>query len=135
MRIRHLVAADNVDEQGYIVDPLLVRHGIVLAGQIADLAGPIDPLTHLNLEFPDHQLDQCLVAERLERGAALLWDRDRFRLALLRPERVAGLVLVDAAPPDMALKPREANRGGVPMPSAPVLSFGARFAPALVKAG
>jgi hypothetical protein len=30
MRIRHLVAADNVDAQGYVIDPLLVRHGIVL---------------------------------------------------------------------------------------------------------
>ena len=68
MRIRHLVAADNVDAQGYVIDPLLVRHGIVLGGRIADLAGLIDPQTHLNRDFPDHQLEECLVAERLERG-------------------------------------------------------------------
>ncbi len=31
------------------------------------------------------------------------------RLALLHPERVAGIVLVDAAPPDIALRPRDMN--------------------------
>ncbi len=34
------------------------------------------------------------------------------RLALLHPDRVAGIVLVDAAPPDVALKPRDMARGG-----------------------
>jgi hypothetical protein len=95
MRIRHLVAADNVDPQGYLIDPLLVRHGIVLAGQIGDLAGPIDPQTHLNRDFLEHRLDECLVAERLERGAALLRDGDRFRVALVRPGAYTSLGPVD----------------------------------------
>ncbi len=84
MRIRHIVAIDNVDAQGYVIDPLLVRHGIVLVGQIGDLAGPIDPQTHLNRDFLEHRLEECLLAERLERGAALLRDGDRFRMALVR---------------------------------------------------
>jgi hypothetical protein len=95
VRIRHLVAADNVDAQGFVIDPLLVRHGIVLAGQIADLAGPIDPRTHLNHDFHEHQLGECLVAERLERGAALLWNGERFRAAQLRPGAYAPLGPVD----------------------------------------
>jgi hypothetical protein len=95
MRIRHIVAANNVDLQGYVVDPLLVRHGIVLAAQIGDLAGPIDPQTHLNYDFPDHQLDECLIAERLERGAALLREGSRFRVTLIRSEAFARLGLVD----------------------------------------
>jgi hypothetical protein len=95
MRIRHLVAADNVDAQGYLIDPLLVRHGIVLAGQIGDLAGPIDPQTHLNRDFLEHRLDECLVAEQLERGAALLRDGDRFRVALVRPGTYTSLGPVD----------------------------------------
>jgi hypothetical protein len=95
MRIRHLVAADNVDAQGYVIDPLLVRHGIVLAGRIGDLAGPIDPQTHLNRDFPEHRLEECLVAERLERGAALLRDGDRFRMALVRAGASASLGPVD----------------------------------------
>src|SRR5262249_17308939 len=88
MRIRHLVAADNVDAQGYVIDPLLVRHGIVLAGQIADMAGPIDPQTHLNRDFSEHRLEECRVAERLERGAAMLREGDRFHVALVGRARI-----------------------------------------------
>jgi hypothetical protein len=95
MRIRHIVAADNVDAQGFVIDPLLVRHGIVLAGHVGDLAGRIDSLTHLNRDFLEHRLDECLVAERLERGAALLCDGDRFRMALVRPSAYASLGPVD----------------------------------------
>ena len=95
MRIRHIVAADNVDAQGYVIDPLLVRHGIVLAAQIGDLAGPIDPQTHLNRDFLEHRLEECLVAEQLDRGAALLRDGDRFRMALVRPSAYASLGPVD----------------------------------------
>jgi hypothetical protein len=91
MRIRHIVGRDNVDEQGYVIDPLLVRHGIVLGGQIADLAGPIDPQTHLNRDFAEHWLDECLVAERLERGAELPRDGDCFRVALVRPSAYSSL--------------------------------------------
>jgi len=95
MRIRHIVATDNVDAQGYVIDPLLARHGIVLGAQIADLAAPIDPQTHLNRDFAEHRLEECLVAERLERGAALLRDGDRFRVALVRAGAYASLGPVD----------------------------------------
>ncbi len=64
MRIRHLVSADNVDGDGFVIEPLLVRHGLVVAGRVAELAGAIDPQTHLNLDFPDHGLDDCLIAEQ-----------------------------------------------------------------------
>jgi hypothetical protein len=86
---------DNVDAQGYVIDPLLARHGIVLGGRIADLAAPIDPRTHLNHDFPEHQLDECLVAERLERGAALPRQGERFRTALVRRAAFARLGPVD----------------------------------------
>ena len=56
MRIHQITAADNVDLQGRVIDPLLVRYAIVLAGKIGNLAGPVDPQTHLNRDFPDHQL-------------------------------------------------------------------------------
>jgi hypothetical protein len=95
MRIRHIVAIDNVDAQGYVIDPLLVRHGIVLAGQIGDLAGQIDPQTHLNRDFLEHRLEECLVAERLERGAALLRDGDWFRIGLVRSSAYTSLGPVD----------------------------------------
>ena len=95
MRIRHIAAIDNVDAQGYLIDPLLVRHGIVLGGQIGDLAGLIDPQTHLNSDFLEHRLEECLVAERLERGAVLLRDGDRFRMALVRAGAYTSLGPVD----------------------------------------
>jgi hypothetical protein len=95
MRIRHIVAMDNVDAQGYVIDPLLVRHGIVLGGQVGDLAAPIDPQTHLNRDFLEHRLEECLVAERMERGAALLRDADRFRMALVPASAYMSLGPVD----------------------------------------
>lgn len=95
MRIRHIVAIENVDPQGYVIDPSLGRHGIVLAGQIGDLAGPIDPRTHLNSDFFDHRLEECLVAERLERGATVLRDGDRFLIALVRTSAYTSLGPVD----------------------------------------
>jgi hypothetical protein len=91
MRIRHLAAIDNVDAEGFLRDPTQVRHGIVVAGRIADLAAPVDPLTHLNRDFPEHGLDDCLVAEALAIGAALLWDGDQMRFACAHPAAYAPL--------------------------------------------
>lgn len=98
-------------------------------------AKPKDGQYHLGA-FSQQLLD-FLDAMKLERpvlvgnsmGGAVI-----ARLALLHPERVAGVVLVDAAPPDVALKPREKLKGGPAAPPAPILSLGSRFAPALARA-
>ncbi|MEI6778155.1 MAG: hypothetical protein WCK70_14755 [Chloroflexales bacterium] len=95
MRIRHITSADNLDAEGWLLDPLFVVHGIVVGGQIADMSGLIDPLTHLNLDFPSHCLGACLVAERLERGAALRWDGDHFALTEARALAYTRLGAVD----------------------------------------
>jgi hypothetical protein len=95
MRIRHLTSADNLDPEGFLIDPLLVRHGLVVAGRVAELAGPIDPLTHLNLDFAEHRLAECLVAERLEVGAPVAFDGDRFLVASPRRDAYARLGGVD----------------------------------------
>jgi hypothetical protein len=81
MRIRHLIAQADVDSEGRILAPERARHGVVVGGRITALAGAVDPLTHLNLDFPDHHLDVCLVAEKLEVGASLLSIKDGWRLA------------------------------------------------------
>lgn len=91
MRIRHLTAIDNVDAEGFLLDPTLVRHAIVVAGRVADLAAPVDPLTHLNRDFPEHGLDDCLVAEGLAVGAPVLWEGDQLRRACARPTAYAPL--------------------------------------------
>ena len=81
------------------------------------------------LDFLDAmKLDRAVLVGNSMGGAVIA------RVALLHPERVAGIILVDAAPPDVALKPREKNPGGVALPKAPVLKFGSTFAPALAKA-
>ncbi len=95
MRIRHVVAQDNVDSSGIIRDPRRARHCVVVAGRIADLSGEVDPMTHLNLDFSSHQLGPCIVAERLERDARILRDDDGFRFAEPSPFASTRLGRVD----------------------------------------
>jgi hypothetical protein len=81
MKVRHLTAADNVAPDGSLIDPAAVRHGLIVAGRVEALAGPVDPLTHLNADFTEHGLEQCAVVERLEVGAPACFEEDRLRLA------------------------------------------------------
>lgn len=95
MRIRHVVAQGNVDPSGTIRDPRQARHCVVVAGRIADFSGEVDPLTHLNLDFPSHQLGPCIIAERLEREARILRDDDGFQVAEPSPFASTHLGRVD----------------------------------------
>jgi hypothetical protein len=81
MRVRHLTAADNVAPDGSLIDPLAVRHGLIVAGRVEALAGPVDPLTHLNADFTEHGLEQCAVVERLEVGAPACFEEAGLRMA------------------------------------------------------
>ena len=81
MKVRHLTAADNVAEDGSLSDPTAVRHGLIAAGRVEALAGPVDPLTHLNADFAEHGLEQCAVVERLEIGAPACFEEDGLRFA------------------------------------------------------
>ena len=80
MRLRHLVARANVAD-GLIVDPAAVRHGLIVGRRVAALAGPIDPLTHLNLDFAAHRLEGAVVASALEVGAEVALSGDGFEVA------------------------------------------------------
>lgn len=91
MRIRHLVARTNVDEQGWVRDPTRIRHGLIVGGRVSALAGPIDPLTHLNLDFPGHRADVCVVAEELREGARICTAGDGFQTARVRPSAYSRL--------------------------------------------
>ncbi len=82
--IRHITGADNV-ENGGVLDPSQVRHGVITGMKISDVAGLIDPFTHLNLDHADHLMYKVVVAERLEEGAAVLMDEGRFMTALVHP--------------------------------------------------
>src|SRR5947207_15937263 len=90
MLVRHLTAARNVDPDGWLIDASAVRHGLIVAGRVAELAGPVELASHLNSDFAEHDLDRCVIVERLEVGAAVVRGAD-------------GLVF--AAAPDQAYQP------------------------------
>lgn len=76
MTVRHLTTVGNVDADGYLVDATQVCHGTLAASRVAALGGPIDPSTHLNRDFPDHQLGECVIAEAFEVGAPVVLDTE-----------------------------------------------------------
>lgn len=73
MLIRHCVEQSNVDENLIVRDPTKVRHVVIVGGKIKSLSGPIDPASHLNLDYPDHKATSCVIVEKLEIGAKAIF--------------------------------------------------------------
>lgn len=69
MLIRHCVEESNVDKNGQVMDPMKIRHVTLKAGKIDSLSGLIDPASHLNLDYPDHKVTTCVIAEKFLVGA------------------------------------------------------------------
>jgi len=82
--IRHITAIDNVKDNK-VIDPQKIKHGVVTALKISDLSGWIDPVTHLNLNFFSHLTNVVFVAEKLEKGARMIMDGDKFMQASISP--------------------------------------------------
>ena len=94
--IRHVIGRDDVDPAtGLVTGAERARHAIIVAGRLADLSGPVDPATHLNLDEPDHLLTTCVVAERLEPGAPVLRDGEVWWSAPVAPTSYARRGRVD----------------------------------------
>jgi hypothetical protein len=74
--IRHCVEESNVDSDMTVIDPTKIRHVTIAGGRIALVSGLIDPASHLNLDFPDHKVTICVIAERFEVGAKMMMDSD-----------------------------------------------------------
>ena len=74
--IRHCVEESNVDSDMNVIDPTKIRHVTIAGGKIALVSGLIDPTSHLNLDFPDHRVTICVIAERFEVGAKVMMDSD-----------------------------------------------------------
>ena len=74
--IRHCVEESNVDSDMNVIDPTKIRHVTIAGGKIALVSGLIDPASHLNLDFPDHRVTICVIAERFEVGAKVMMDSD-----------------------------------------------------------
>ena len=81
MNVRHLTAASNVAEDGSLIDPTAVRHGLIVAGRVSALAGLVDAETHLNADFDEHGLEKCAVVEALEVGERACFTEDGLRMA------------------------------------------------------
>jgi hypothetical protein len=74
--IRHCVEESNVDNDMNVINPSKIRHVTITGGKIALVSGLIDPASHLNLDFPDHKVTICVIAERFEVGAKVMMDSD-----------------------------------------------------------
>jgi hypothetical protein len=94
--IRHVIAQTDLDPvSGAVIAPERARHAVIVAGRLHDLSGPVDPATHLNLDEPGHLLTWCVVAERLDRGAAVCRAGDGLRVAPVDPATYRRLGSVD----------------------------------------
>jgi hypothetical protein len=92
--IKHITAFDNV-KNNKVIDPQKIKHGVVTALKISDLSGWIDPVTHLNLNFFSHLTSTVFVAERLEKGARMIMDGDKFMQASINPNAYGNYGNVD----------------------------------------
>jgi hypothetical protein len=96
MTVRHITRADNVDSEGFLIDPTIVHHGAVQGSHLASLAGAVDPTTHLNLDYPDHELGECVIAVTFDIGAEIVLDENgQFERAQPRFDASTSLGFVD----------------------------------------
>jgi hypothetical protein len=69
--IRHCVEESNVDENFFVLDPTQVKHVIIIGGKIESMSGIIDTKSHLNLDYPDHKVSTCVIAEKFSVGSRI----------------------------------------------------------------
>lgn len=82
-------------KRGEVIDPKKVKHADVTALKISNISGWIDPVTHLNLDFPRHLIREVNVAENLDIGSNVLLDGERFMTARLNPSSYQHLGFID----------------------------------------
>ena len=112
MRVRHLTSAENVAPDGSLIDPAAVRHGLIVGGRVAALAGLVDAHTHLNAEFEEHGLEQCVVVDELAVGSAAHFGSDGLRLAWAADAAYRSLGQVDTGARLVAWRQARADRAG-----------------------
>lgn len=74
-----------MDENGHILDATKVRHVTIKAGKIESLSGLIDPASHLNLDYPDHKVTTCVIAETFSVGAQIQFSEQGLAFATIGP--------------------------------------------------
>jgi hypothetical protein len=108
--IHHITAKDNVID-GKVVDPSMVKHGIVTGMKISDLSGWVDPTTHLNLNFPKHLMRIVIVADRLEMNGSILREGERYSMASIESTGYRQYGPVDEEERQLQLR-KAVHRGG-----------------------
>jgi hypothetical protein len=93
--VRHCVEESNVDETGIVLDPKKARHVTIRSGRIEAFSGPIDAATHLNLDYPEHGITRCVIAEKFEKGARVRFGRDGLDFAAVDQAALVHLGPVD----------------------------------------
>lgn len=53
------------------MDSIKVRHVTIKGGKVESLSGFIDPASHLNLDYRDHKVTVCVIAEKFSVGATI----------------------------------------------------------------
>ena len=93
--IRHCVERENVDENMNVIEGTKIRHVTIKAGKIESMSGLVDPASHLNLDYPDHRVTICCIAEKFEIGAGMVMDRDGLLFASVQRSSFAHYGKVD----------------------------------------
>lgn len=96
MFVYHCVEASNVNAESEVIDSLKIRHIAVKAGTIEQMSGYIDQLTHLNIDFPDHKADRCIITEKFEKGAKIRFCEQGFAFAYVPKTAFNHLGFVDS---------------------------------------
>ncbi len=95
MVIRHCTEAKNVNADLTVIDATNIRHVTINARRISSMSGKIDPKTHLNLDYPDHRVTDCVVAEKLELGAIVRLKNGGLVFATVDPSSYSNLGPID----------------------------------------
>ena len=77
------------------MDPTKARHVTMKGGKVGSLSGLIDPDSHLNLDYPDHKVTVCVIAEKFSVGAAIRFSDQGVSFATVRRSSYAHYGLVD----------------------------------------
>ena len=94
--IRHFTSFANV-KRGEVIDPKKVKHADITAMKIQNISGWIDPVTHLNLDFPKHLIREVYIAKNLKLGSKVMIRDERLMAAFVSPQAYMHLGFVDEA--------------------------------------
>jgi len=85
LEIRHCVEKSNVGESLLVIDSSKIIHVVVKSGKISSLSGLIDPISHLNLDYPLHLVKNCIISEKFELGSKIEISNGGFIFAQVSP--------------------------------------------------